>query len=213
MPTTRGRDNKVLQSPYKGEIVRSLVAGVPMQEVARKYGLPYQSVYTFQKKYLSRILYERNLREDQGIEDALIESVSSLKKMLDSVQEWLTDPEDSSRINANPRAEELEVVYEAADEEGNVVRRKAILQELLDKAVGRENVLRVSYKGMDSRIVFIRAAESLGRLLSTLLKSREGADPKAGNITINFNSVQNAALQVAAIRQQMLDSAGTAANV
>lgn len=204
------RGGAVLRSPYREEITRALVSGVSKSELIRRYGVTRADLDKFERDVLGRILYEKGLKEERGVENALIDSVSTLKGMLDSMREWLCDPESPERFDLSPRAEEVEIVYEETDAKGNLVRKKGNLQELLDRTVGKASVLRVDYKGMDTRVVFIRAAESLGRLLSLVLKSKEGVRQEAGNITINFNSVQNAALQVAAIRQQMLDSAPSA---
>jgi len=96
---------------------------------------------------------------------------------LDACDRWLRDPNDPTRYEIGPRAEDIQVTYLEDTGDGRPARRKARLSELLPHAPGP--VLAVEVKHADPRELIIKAADSLKGQLELL-----------GNIAQALYSVQ-----------------------
>lgn len=197
--------SKVAATGRMPEIVRDLSSGEKKSAVARKYGLPYSSVVSFAKRDLASTAYQLKLQNEDGAKNAIIEAMASMKKMVDAQVEWMSDPSDPSKFSTEPRADELSVIYEASDEDGNTTRQKASLQELLDRTVGRANTLKVKFTGSDSRLVFLKAMDTYRAMIDTMARTAGvTSDSVGGGITVNIAAQRDAAVQIEMVRKKML---------
>lgn len=197
--------SKVAATGRMPEIVRDLSSGMKKSAVARKYSLPPSAVYAFARRDLSSTAYQLKLQNEDGAKNAIIEAMASMKKMVDAQVEWMSDPSDPSKFSAEPRADELTVIYETAAEDGGTTRRKASLQELLDRTAGRDNTLKVSFTGSDSRLVFLKAMDTYRAMIDTMARTAGvTSDSVGGGVTVNIATQRDAAVQIEMVRKKML---------
>lgn len=197
--------SKVAATGRMPEIVRDLSSGMKKSAVARKYALPPSAVYSFARRDLASTAYQLKLQNEDGARNAIIEAMASMKKMVDAQVEWMSDPSDPSRFSTEPRADELSVIYEETGEDGSTVRRKASLQELLDRTAGRENTLKVKFTGSDSRLVFLKAMDTYRAMIDTMARTAGVTSDSVGaGITVNIATQRDAAVQIEMVRKKML---------
>jgi hypothetical protein len=121
------------------------------------------------------------------IEDTIV----YVQKMYDACNDWLQDPEDHSKYNLDPRAYEHDVIYNwvitDADGKDTRIRKKANLQELLDRAIrDNEEIIKVESKVADPRNLVLQTAQTLNKQLETLAKIA-GVVQEVANIDVNVS--------------------------
>jgi len=114
-------------------------ASDPYRTIAAQYGLSHQSLLRHKADHLlpEIVAAWQAERQQNGLD--LAEEVrgwmDTITKLLRACDAWLTDPDDPTRYDLNPRASEIMVTYEMTTEGPGgrplVVRRKARLQALL----------------------------------------------------------------------------------
>jgi hypothetical protein len=106
--------------------------------------------------------------------------------LFDACDRWLRDPEDSTRYEIGPRAEDIRVTYEERGDNGKATRRKARLSELLKRVAGEApDVQLVETKHADPRELILHTAkrlEGLSELLARIVGQLK--DPTVLNITV-----------------------------
>ena len=195
-----GKSTKLDHNPVKGSILQDIAEGRLSDEaIGRKYRICGDSVSRYRKRYFPDIVRASNLREREGILNAIAEQISRVTRMLDALDEWATDPSDSTRYFMGPRADEVDVCYtkmifqevpaksskgsekEEKDEPPQVrlkpirIRRKENLQDVIDRCFSdyERTGMRLISKASDNRLVLLKATEELGRYLELLLKAKE----------------------------------------
>jgi hypothetical protein len=207
-----GRPCTVCSHPQRREIDDALVAVfAPFRAIGRQFNVGRDSLRRHKAHHLAvavargKELVEAaqagvvarigaRLAEQREIEDARQVNVfvglgrlfSVLTKMLDACDQFLSDPNDPSRYDLNPRAHELEVTYlvcVARREDGSeiVATRKVLLSELMgyfdDKVPDSRGVLIVKWKMADPRRLVldsVRHIEGLQRWLGEALAKAKG---------------------------------------
>ena len=216
MASLAGRKCTVCTHPDREAIEKAIVGGnETIRDIARRHGLDKSAVARHKAKHLAAAVargkelaveaHERlvgriaaRVAEQREIEDARQVNVfvglgrlfSVLTKMLDACDRFLSDPNDPSRYDLNPRAHELEVTYlvcVAVREDGSevVATRKALLSELMghfdEKVPDARGFLNVKWKMADPRRLVLESVhriEGLQRWLGEALARAkgEGAD-------------------------------------
>ena len=137
------------------EIDRALVRGEGLRALARRYGASHSAMFRHKRDHIpaelaltatraveagrlareTALVGEVERRTERGL-NVMAELESTLRgvnKLFAACDDWLTDPEDPERYDLGPRAEELLVHYWQTGEDGERVRAKAPLSELLEQ--------------------------------------------------------------------------------
>jgi hypothetical protein len=102
--------------------------------------------------------------------DRCLERVNLL---FDACDRWLRDPEDPSRYDIGPRAENVKVTYLERGENNTVTRKKATIAELLERLAGVAPEVRlVETKHSDPRELVLHASKRLEGLSELLARIR-----------------------------------------
>lgn len=169
---------RIDQHPKRNAIIKALINQTPYQTVADEYGLSYGSVqrYVSQKlRYTAAMAVKEGNYDGAALLSRIEETIVYVQRMYEACDEWLRDPEDSTRYNLDARASEIEVTYDEywEDSEGNQRKRrkKSRLQYLLNQAdVMAEDIIMVESKHADPRSLILDTARTLNRQLETLAK-------------------------------------------
>ncbi len=180
--------------PKKNAIIRDLVNQVPYSQIAGNYGMTVNSVQRYATQKL-RMSAAKALAKGQydgaqllaRIEDTIV----YVQKMYDACNDWLQDPEDHSKYNLDPRAYEHQVIYNwvitDADGKDTRIRKKANLQELLERAMREdEEIIKVESKVADPRNLVLQTAQTLNKQLETLAKIA-GVVQEVTNVDVNVS--------------------------
>ena len=137
------------------EIDRALVRGEGLRALGRRYGTSHTALFRHKRDHIpaelaltaaraveagrlaraTALVGEVEQRTERGL-NVMAELESTLRgvnKLFEACDDWLTDPEDPERYDLGPRAEELLVHYWQTGEDGERVRAKAPLSELLEQ--------------------------------------------------------------------------------
>jgi len=131
----------------------ALVAATdPYRTIADRHGLSHQALIRHKADHLLAEIVAawQAERQANGLELAseLRGWMDTIGKLLRACDEWLTDPDDPTRYDLNPRAYELRVQYEVREmtPRGQIIthRRKATLAELLRRVEEAKDGLTVT---------------------------------------------------------------------
>ncbi|MGH2976419.1 MAG: hypothetical protein ACREOQ_17690, partial [Gemmatimonadales bacterium] len=136
-----GRPCTVCAHPRCQEIDAALVEGGSDRQVAAKVrGITHDAIRRHRDSHLPAHLAKAAEGKDVAKAgntlqqfDRVLERVNLL---FDACDRWLRDPEDPTRYEIGPRAENVQVTYEDEDERGKPIRRKARLSVLLKRVRG-----------------------------------------------------------------------------
>jgi hypothetical protein len=108
----------VCTHPQRQAIDKALIAAAtPYRHIASRYALTTTALQRHKADHLLATIWEAWQREraDNGAElaDDLRGWMDRLTKLLDACDAWLTDPDDPTRYDLNPRSHEVWVHYEA----------------------------------------------------------------------------------------------------
>lgn len=108
----------VCQHPERQAIDKALIsATTPYRHIAARWQITTQALQRHKADHLLATIWEAWQREraDNGAElaDELRGWMDRLTKLLNACDEWLTDPDDPTRYDLNPRSHEVWVHYEA----------------------------------------------------------------------------------------------------
>jgi hypothetical protein len=139
------------------------------------------------------------------IEDTIV----YVQKMYDACNDWLQDPEDHSKYNLDPRAYEHQVIYNwvitDADGKDTRIRKKANLQELLERAMREdEEIIKVESKVADPRNLVLQTAQTLNKQLETLAKIA-GVVQEVTNVDVNVSVNTVLASNIVQVIQREVD--------
>jgi hypothetical protein len=137
----------------RAEIDRALVRGEALRALARRYGMSRSALLRHMRNHIPAdlarvaeagqqaqasalvgVVEQRAVQQEERGLNVLAELGSTLRgvnKLFAACDSWLTDPEDPERYDLGPRAEELLVHYWKPARDGQHVRAKAPLSELL----------------------------------------------------------------------------------
>lgn len=167
--------------PQRDEIIQDILDGKSRASIRKKYGLSNDSVIkNFLEKRLMGPIAEKKLeKRDESaavLQEKLDRIQSYLDKLIDSCDEFLSDPLSPGKYYMGDRADELMVVYEREEEldNGKIIRRRYSedLQSLLDRGLRNgETALQVKSTRMDIRKLLLdtlsvsqKQIEMIGRI-------------------------------------------------
>jgi hypothetical protein len=135
------------QSLLTDDLMRGEVtSGLTDRDIAQKYAVSRQAVTQRRHRlqlttvaaaavYQQQDAGKRFVGETVNVIESLQRSMARMQWMLDADEAWLADPV-TGKVDLNPRANEIEVIYLTPDESGEkMVRRKDTLQKLLNLAL------------------------------------------------------------------------------
>lgn len=175
-------------------IDKSLVSGESCRKVAESFGIGESSVHRHKREHLPALLAKAMEREeehagelqalvkaqDQQEQEQAINVIEELRRcfqrvnlLFDACDRWLRDPEDPSRYDIGPRADDVKVIYMEMGPDDKLIRKKAPLSQLIAR-LERNGFDVQSYetKHADPRELVLKTAERLqgqSELLAKLL--------------------------------------------
>ena len=158
----------ICKSKQRTEIERALVAGTPMPELAALYRVSEDALLRHRANHLPASMLKSQEAKDTlhsiDVMQELQNCIERVNLLSDACDRWLRDPDDPSRYDVGPRAEDVKVSYEELSGE-RVIRKKAPLSELLAKIEGRFTTVTVETKHADPRELLLKSYDRLqGRL-------------------------------------------------
>ncbi len=163
----------VCSHPERARIDKALVAVQnPYRDIARQYGLSKDALLRHKADHLLEEIVAAWQAERQAnaleLASELRGWMDTIGKLLRACDEWLTDPDDPTRYDLNPRAHELlvhhEVTERGPDGRPVVVRRKARLSDLLPRVQALHEGLTVTlieHKAADPRKLILTTTKTL----------------------------------------------------
>jgi hypothetical protein len=170
-------------SPNREAIDRALVAETPLRTIADQYGVSKTALLRHKADHLPAALAKGKEAKEEahalGLVQQLERWLERVNLLFDACDRWLRDPEDPSRYDIGPRAEDLKVTYTELVN-GKPVQRKRKLSELLAEIEGSSRTVElVETKHADPRELILKTharlqsnQELIARLLGEL---KEGA--------------------------------------
>lgn len=169
-------------------IESALAAGKSYRNIAQQFRLHESSITRHVKACipaeLEALKQKQKAKSGLVVEDEVTKVFRRLNKLIDSCDQWLTDPQNPDTYTLEPRDNEIEVVYldySDADNNGNPKRKRDSLRALLARAESAnvEAVLCES-KSADPRELVVKTAaqianqlELYGKLLGLFQKPRD----------------------------------------
>lgn len=185
-------------SHHQREAIESaLVAKTPNRRIAAQFAVPETSLRRHAREHLPQVLAHAAqsarpvpnrriqsahvaaavaVEETRGVNVlAQLERIfERVNKLFDACDEWLTDPDDPERYDIGPRAGEVKVTYFEQIAPELMVRRKATLEDLLQRLHGAGiQVDRTQTRVADPRKLVLDTAGQLVdqlRLLTDLIE-------------------------------------------
>lgn len=174
----RGRVCTVCAHPHRDAIDRSLVDGETAPRVAAIYrGLSDDAVRRHAAAHLpAHVAQAADVRTLASASETLAQidrCRDRVNLLLDACDRWLRDPEDPSRYDIGPRAENVKVTYVERGEDGKMIRKKATIAELLERLAGEAPEIRlVETKHSDPRELVLHASKRLEGMAELLARIR-----------------------------------------
>ncbi|MCF7949496.1 MAG: hypothetical protein K9M94_12980 [Spirochaetia bacterium] len=189
-----GRKWTVEQHPKRDEIEKALIEGKSQRSISGQYGVPKTSIQRYVNHRFVDLaadaIRERQLDRGEAIIDRIHNIIKQLEKLINATDEWLTDPEDDTKYNLFPRADEVEIIYYTYNADGKPQRNKKKLQRLIEDIEGSgKNVDQLQWKNADIRQLLPRVADSLHKQLDLVAKILGEVKEKQGGDTYNFIQV------------------------
>ena len=160
-------------------IERAIAADASLRNIAERYGTTPQTLMRHRDHCIAPKIVQLQAvaqeHRDRTVRDELEHLFVRVHKLLDACDAWLTDPEDESRYDLGPRAEELQVIHIAFEEVGGrklPVRKKESLSTLLEKItkVQKISIERVESRHADPRSLVLSTAAQLTKQVELLAK-------------------------------------------
>jgi hypothetical protein len=170
------RSCSVCAHQRRGEIDRILVSGAPLRETSAVFRVSEDALGRHKAAHLPATLLRAQEATDlataAGIAQALRTHLLRVQLLYDACDAWLRDPNDLSRYDIGPRAEDVRVTYSESGPDGKPVRKRARLSELLARVeTGRDlTVERGEYRHADPRELLLKTAGQLHSHLDLLTK-------------------------------------------
>jgi hypothetical protein len=196
------RSCTVCRHKDQAEIAIQLVKKVPFRHIASQYGVSTSSLQHHKRVCMPLAVQNteaaKQYRDSEKLLSFLETQIETQRKLMEACDRYLTDPDNPRQYTLGPRAEDIDVVYwdtvggDADDDdeeeavEPRMIRRKAILSDLLKKA--GVPITQVNWKTADPRELILKASmtakgnlEFIAQLIG-LIKKDQGAQQ---NIQIN----------------------------
>lgn len=186
------------------EIDAALVKGTGIDTVSKRFGITKSCVYRHLKTHLHKQVAKATVKREaknvltaEYLQQQLAKNLEYTNKLHDACDAWLTDPANKEKYTLEPRSSELDVVYLDENTEGQMVRVKAPLSELIEKT--GKTVVSWESKRADPRDLILKAharldksMELIGRLIGLL------QEQATVNLTVNLTEITAAFIESAA---------------
>lgn len=181
--------------PKRDRIMRELAEGRPLRDIAKRYDLTPSTIMRYRDRNALEPVLLRSEQYSTGekIIGEIEATIDTTKTMLSACHEWLTDPDDPAKYTMAPRSDEIEVIYTECNGNGNEVRAKGKLQDLLARVAGGldGDVVSVNIKQMDNRKLMLETIDRLQRGLDKLADIHGLIKDKPGTVVnIGFQLTQ-----------------------
>lgn len=178
-----------MDHPRHDEIDQDLISGMSGSKVAKKYGVSHAVVTRYTRWRLAEAVAEANRKRRQDHGETVLtymqRMLDTLEKMRSSLVEYLTDPDDDTKFYVGPRAEEIEVVYDAPRRNNaGVYREKRKLSTLLEElrdAHPEYEFVEVNIKTTDARKLLLDTVNATTRQLELWVNAEHRAQEVAVN--------------------------------
>lgn len=157
-------------------INRLLAAGESAnRRIATRYGVTEAAIRRHKADHIpvSMLVAQEAKAEAHAVDvmEELTRCFVRVNRLFDACDEWLRDADDPEKYDIGPRAGEVLVTYVLRDEEGKPNRRKATLQQLLDR-LGESgfDVAWAETKYADPRDLVLKTADRLRQQTELLAK-------------------------------------------
>lgn len=177
--------------PKRKEIEAHIISGqMSNSEIARKYGIHRESVARYRDNILlPEILSQQQIvakeRQDyadkvkresitsaEQLFDMILIAVERMNKLSDACDEYLQDPDDPAKYFVGEREDEIWVVGQRLNEDGDWVNVKNRLGDIMKQlSEGGYRVTRMYTQRTDPRILLIKTAEVLTKQMGTLVEA------------------------------------------
>jgi hypothetical protein len=134
MPRTR----KINQLPatQRKAVARAIIEGRPSRAIAGQAGVGKSSVQRYKKDVLPKLAAEamafQRLDTGEAILDYLNTVKARIEKLYNACDKWLEDPDHPGTYTLDPRANEIQVIYQTIDPDtSQPIRKRAQLDDLL----------------------------------------------------------------------------------
>lgn len=200
--------------PQRAEIDKALIAGLVLRDVAQRFTTSRDALFRHKRDHLVQQIERAERQIEAKIERAVIRQEERrdaealdvhaelrrlflrLNKMADACDAWLSDPDDPTVYDLNPRAHEVKVTYEVEegqDRNGNPImkRKKDTLAALIRQVErgGIGEVTMVESKISDPRQLIINTANALKPSIELLAKLVGQLDD-APKVQIQINAIE-----------------------
>ena len=134
MPRTRKIDQ--LPAKQRKKVVEAIVEGKPKRTIATRSGVHASSVQRYKHEVVPKIAAEamafRRLDTGEAILDYLNTVKTRVEKLYNACDKWLEDPDHPGTYTLDPRANEIQVIYQTIDPDtSQPIRKRAQLDDLL----------------------------------------------------------------------------------
>ena len=168
----------------------SLINDVPFRKISKQYGVSTGALQRHKRDHIAKDLITASHAFEVADPDSIMAEVEQIKgftnKLLKACDRYLTDPDDSSRYDIGPRADDIDVIYLEEDEKGKRIRLKERLSALLERLEGKGYLLTgTRYKIADPRELILKAVGEAKGLLELLAKVTGELREAQLNVQIN----------------------------
>ena len=186
----------------RGEIEQALVANDSFRAIAERFGTSIGSLHRHKQKHLPALLAQAQqvcdreratalvvqAQDQQAKEDATaINVMQELRRcfervnlLFDACDRWLRDPDDPTRYDIGPRAEDVAVIYWEPGPEDKPVRKKAPLSVLMERITSSGRVVdHWESRHADPRELVLKTSERLQSQIELLAKLLGELDERA----------------------------------
>jgi len=205
------------------EIDRRLVAGGTFRNIAERFGTSAAALYRHKDQHLRELL-ARAVRHEEvqaatlqaqvdaqedheqaraiNLMDELRQAVQTVHLVRAACDRYLRDPDDPTRYDVSPRAEDVQVIYVEPGLDGKPVRKKERLSYLLGRLEGGGvGVDRAETKYADPRDLILKTVTTLQGPLELFAKLVGDLDERPQvNVLVAPEWVQVRAAVLAALR-------------
>lgn len=192
--------------PKRKEIDAAIVAGESFRAIAARFKVSSSSVNRYIRgafaENLARARQNREMDSGYFIFDQIAGALTKIHKMINAIDEWMTDPEDPEKYTLAPRASEIVVVYErlrAVDDK--IIREKDTLQNLLSKLDSEtpDDMISTQIKSYDVRKLMLEAFNGVAVQLRLYMQQQNDATEQAVQEAVEgvFDTLRGAMEEVA----------------
>ncbi|MCL2480160.1 MAG: hypothetical protein FWF38_00460 [Spirochaetaceae bacterium] len=177
------------QHKDKAKIIKAIISGEPYRNITQRYGLSKFAITRYLQNRLIQAAAKAQVKgtqkDGENVNTSILEVMSKVEKLYTACDRWLRDPTNREEYTVEPRATEVDVVYTAYVGDKPITKKDS-LQNLLDKAMGRKDELRLVYTRMsDVRKIIVDTAAVLTKQLEVIARIKGAIPDVKVDITIS----------------------------